>query len=134
MKHLFVYGSLMFDEVWNRLIKFPYEKLPAELEDYQRLIVRGETYPGLIENPLSKTQGVLVLNLKQKDLMLLDRFEGAYYQRKSVIVNAVGQTYSAEVYVFKQMYKNLLSEKEWNEGIFKRQGLRVFVKRYGGWK
>ena len=132
MKHLFVYGSLMFEPVWKKLVKPSNTKQCAVLCAYQALVVRGETYPGLVANAESETQGVLVLNVNDRDLQRLDRFEGKYYQRISVTVKSHGKNYPAQVYIFKQRYKFLLSSKLWDAGKFKKHGLKLFLRRYGG--
>ena len=49
MKNTFVYGSLMFDAVWDALIKNRYRKVAARLDGYTRVCIRGEVYPALVE-------------------------------------------------------------------------------------
>lgn len=46
-QHLFTYGSLMFENVWRRVVSGRYRSTPATLHGYRRQRVRGEDYPAL---------------------------------------------------------------------------------------
>ena len=132
MRHLFVYGSLMFDEVWGRLVKTRYEKLTTELHGYRRLKVKGDFYPGLVKSGNAITAGVLILNVKQQDISTLDRFEGEYYKRVSVEIVAKDNEYRAEVYLFKNKFKHLLTNTEWDVHSFREKNIQLFLARYRG--
>ena len=47
MPHVFTYGSLMFDAVWNLVVKGEYEKSTATLANYIRRAVINEEYPAV---------------------------------------------------------------------------------------
>ena len=123
---------MSIESVWSRLAKSPVKKRYAILEDYQALVVRGETYPGLVARSGTETQGILILNVSHRDLQRLDKFEGKYYQRISMMVNHNHKTYLTEVYVFKQRYQFLLGTNPWDVEYFKRRGLKLFIRRYRG--
>jgi gamma-glutamylcyclotransferase (GGCT)/AIG2-like uncharacterized protein YtfP len=130
MKHLFVYGSLMFDEVLSPLVKGHYKKSAAELRGYTRMALRGECYPGLIARQQGRVQGILILHISTADLLLLDEFEGSYYKRIPVTVYCENEPVNAETYVFRDRFRHLLSESEWCPETFRRRFLRKFVDRY----
>lgn len=133
MINTFVYGSLMFDPVWNVLIKNRYNKIDASLNGYKRVTVKGEVYPGLIESAEHAVNGVLVLDVAKADIVELDRFEGEYYYRHGVKVEALdGRLYQAETYVFRPHYRYLLSSSIWNVKLFREQGIKTFLAEYRG--
>lgn len=134
MNNVFVYGSLMFDEVWDRLVQKPYKKLDANLAGYKRLRVCDEDYPGLVKFSAGDVDGKLYLNVTEHDLARLDHFEGEYYKRESVIVRVGVEEYPAEVFVFCRVYRHLLCESEWSVGHFARKGLHRFLSRYTGFQ
>ena len=130
MKNIFVYGTLMFDEVWQQLIPNRYSKIDAELEDYIRLKVREENYPGIIPSGGSKVTGELIFNVSKEDIKQLDIFEGEYYQRDQVTVISGTTTFQAETYVFRKRYHSLLSNEVWEVETFKKSGLSSFLASY----
>lgn len=133
MIDMFVYGTLMFDPVWDVLISSRYRKVDATLEGYARLRVRGEVYPGLVACDGKCVCGILVRGVAYADVQLLDRFEGDDYSRKPVTVScAGGQVRSAQAYVFRDERRFKLSQLEWRVEDFGRDGLEKFMAEYSG--
>ena len=133
--NIFIYGSLMFDRVWDVLIRCAYSKTAARLYGYRRLCVKNEDYPGLIEYRHAHVDGVLVCSVMPPDIIVLDRFEGEYYCRKKVkVVSANGEEIDAETYVFREEYRGLLTKTEWSLDHFRRHGIDRFVDEYAGFK
>lgn len=130
MKDLFVYGTLMFDEVWQRLIRNKYKRTPAILPHFQRLAIKNETYPAIIRAMNSNTHGILVHHVSCSDIKLLDRFEGKYYRRIPVIVNATNKKYPADVYVINNRFRKILTDREWLPEKFSKQHIDRFLSRY----
>lgn len=131
MKNIFVYGSLMFEEVWNQLAQTHYNKIDAQLSGFTRLKVKGEEYPGIIPSSGKEVIGKLYLDVCASDIEQLDIFEGEFYQRSQVIVLSDKNEYVADTYIFKPKYQTLLSGKEWDVGLFKDKGLQKFLAKYG---
>ena len=133
MINTFVYGSLMFDAVWDALIRNGYRKQAARLDGYTRLCVKDEVYPGLVASDTGSVEGVLVEGVSKADILLLDRFEGEYYVRKPVtVITRGGESWSAETYVFNEAFRFLLSDAEWSAEEFGEYGIRKFMIEYGG--
>ena len=129
MKNLFVYGSLMFEEVWCQLLKGSFHKKAAILHDYQRLKVTGQYYPGIRKAPGSQVNGILIMHLNHKQLRLLDTFESHYYKRKSVFVCTDShEQYRCETYLFKPKYTHLLSKSPWDAEEFRTRFLHSFLR------
>jgi len=133
MTNAFIYGSLMFDLVWDSLIETKYQKINTRLDSYRRVCVRGETYPGLIYSGAGCVDGLLVLNVSNADMVVRDRFEDEYYSRQRVTVETrVGELYDAETYVFRCKYQNLLGTAEWSIEEFRDSGIGDFMAGYEG--
>ena len=134
-QNIFIYGSLMFDRVWDVLIRDAYSKTAASLYDYRRVCVKQEDYPALIEFKDAHVNGILVLGIMTPDIIVLDRFEGEYYCRKKVkAVSVSGEEINAETYVFREEYRGLLTKTEWSVDHFRRHGIDRFVDEYAGFK
>lgn len=100
--HIFTYGSLMFPEVWTRVVRGRYRSRPARLPDHVRFAVRSASYPGIVPRPDACVDGVLYLDVESADLALLDRFEGPEYDRRPVAVSCgEGNRIEAETYVYR---------------------------------
>ena len=130
MKHLFVYGSLMFDDVLNQLVNKQYKRVKAEIHGFQCLQVKGEVYPALVKMVSESTRGLLVLNISQEDIKVLDEFEGEYYFRSTETINTGQAIYEADVYLFKDEYRDLLLEEQWDACCFQRRVIQRFLKCY----
>lgn len=131
MKNLFVYGSLMYAPVWQRLITQRYLNRNACLHGYQRYLVKHETYPGIIPTGKGKVEGRLVMNLRSRDIRKLDRFEGDYYRRMPLTVSTTkGARFRAEAYVIKPRYYKLLSNQHWDACEFETNQIQIFLSRY----
>lgn len=81
LTNVFTYGSLMFPEVWSRVVRGAYRAAPATLQDCARFAIVGETYPGMIEQPHASVAGIVYFDVAADDLAALDAFEGGDYQR-----------------------------------------------------
>ena len=119
-RNVFTYGSLMFADVWTRVVAGRYESLAAALHGHARLQVRDETYPGMIEDVDAIVNGVLYLNVDADDLERLDHFEGVDYERRSVtVVDARGTSHEAQTYVYRQVDR--LLTLTWDPDTFAMQ-------------
>ncbi|KAF5382163.1 hypothetical protein D9615_004388 [Tricholomella constricta] len=103
MASAFFYGTLMHPKVLQRVIKHEGAELeicPAVLLDYTRHKVKRAEYPGIIpyeqgrilcerelELEEKSVRGTLVAGLSEKDIKLLDIFEGSEYVRKGIDVH-----------------------------------------------
>ena len=126
--NVFTYGSLMFDEVWRRVVAGDYERTQATLADHRRFAVRGETYPGVIAMPGGRVDGIVYRDVSVADLARLDAFEGAPYQRRSVTLELAGAALLAEVYAMRDPGR--LAATDWDVAAFAREGMHVFIATY----
>jgi gamma-glutamylcyclotransferase (GGCT)/AIG2-like uncharacterized protein YtfP len=131
--HVFAYGSLMIPAVMRAVTGRDFLSIPAFLRDHARYRVRGESYPGIIQEKGSMTPGILYFDLDHDALKRLDDFEGAWYERIPVRTETgEGKILKAETYLFKLEYIGLLTKDPWDLETFEKNHLRTFMKNYKG--
>ena len=96
---IFVYGTLLFSEVWQALIHRTPDMRFAVLDDYERYAVFERLYPGLVGKEKASTQGMLVVDLCAEEIEIVDSYEGGDYTKIGVDVLCEGETKSALVYI-----------------------------------
>ncbi len=118
--NIFTYGSLMFAEVWTRVVTGDYRSVRARLDGYARFEVRDQTYPGMVAQANSQVAGVLYLDVDDADLARLDHFEGDDYQRVAHEVACEdGFARAAETYVYR--LHDCLLKTSWQPETFAMQ-------------
>lgn len=131
MTHLFTYGSLMFEDVWSKLVRGTYRSQKATLPHYVRRCVSGEDYPVIFEGKESVC-GVVYQDVSDDDMRLLDAFEGEFYERVCVNVFHEKEVIAAQAYVLKSAYFNIIDPKPWSEEAFAKEGIKRFLANYKG--
>ena len=115
--HVFTYGSLMFPEVWNRVVRGSYRAERARLDGHGRFEIVGETYPGMVMLDGASVEGVLYFDVEAADIAALDAFEGDQYRRANVQVRLdSGATVQAGTYIYLLAQK--LSDSPWRPEAF----------------
>lgn len=115
---LFVYGSLLFDDVFRAVTGRSAVCEPAVLPDHARYRVRGASYPAVVPETGAETNGVVYAALDADTMAALDRFEGDMYTRERVVVRlAAGQQRHVETYVFASHLHDLLERLPWDPAV-----------------
>ncbi|RZI44596.1 gamma-glutamylcyclotransferase [Herbaspirillum sp. HC18] len=118
--HVFTYGSLMFPEVWQRVVRGRYRSAPAVAAGFGRYEISGETYPGMIVQAGCTVCGVVYFDVTPQDLEALDYFEGIEYRRDEIAVALdSGETVPAYTYIY--LLPQKLSESPWLPEAFQMQ-------------
>ena len=132
MKNIFVYGSLMYDEVWNQIVQGFHEKVKAEIIGYKRLKIKNANYPGLVKGK-GTVQGLVWLNVSQSNIKNLDLFEGEFYKRVEGIATDINNNrIIVDFYLIQDLYLSILEDIEWDEEEFQDNGLEIFLQNYVG--
>ena len=126
----------MFKRVWTVVVAGTYQKTNARLFGYQRRKIRGEAYPALVPGAADdRVDGVVYLNVGQRDAVRLDRFEGAFYSKiKESCSLPDGSRISAWVYVFREEFADLVEDRTWDPVWFEKNGLHAFTTAYQGYR
>jgi gamma-glutamylcyclotransferase (GGCT)/AIG2-like uncharacterized protein YtfP len=99
--NIFTYGSLMFPQVWEKVVRRQYHSAQAELAGHARYAVAGETYPGMVPMPGQTVRGVVYFDVAASDIAALDAFEGSAYKREDVQARLdSGETVAVATYIY----------------------------------
>ncbi len=131
MINLFTYGSLMYSEVWQKIVTGQYQSQAASLSGFARYGVKSQSYPGIKPKSQAITSGLIYFNLNQADLGQLDRFEGDYYQRQTHLCKLItGQEIEADCYVLKPEFYSICNNQPWSVEKFEQSGIQAFLDEY----
>ncbi|RJG07527.1 gamma-glutamylcyclotransferase [Noviherbaspirillum cavernae] len=118
--NIFTYGSLMFPEVWEKVVRGKYRSTQAVAPDHARFAIRGETYPGMVTAPGQTVAGVVYFDVTPDDVAALDIFEGTPYRRDVLQVRlAGGETLAADTYIYLDTAQ--LADAPWEPDAFQMQ-------------
>ena len=130
MNNLFVYGTLMFSEIAQRVIGLSSTE-KAELEDFARykIIMNGEElfYPAVKPETGKTTNGILFRELTSEQINQLDIFEGTDYRRKKTMIKTDTGGIQAWVYIWNNPPGSILAG-EWNPQHFYESLLNDFIR------
>lgn len=113
---LFVYGTLMAEEVISTLLGRVPDHQPASLAGYRRHPVRGHVFPGMIPGQATdRTDGLLIDGLSEVEMESLDWFEDKEYTRRVLEVQiACGQRVPTQTYVWTNPVGELETDRPWS--------------------
>lgn len=126
---LFAYGSLMFPAVLEAVAGVARSPCRARLTGHARFLVRGESYPAIVEAPGAVTVGVVYADLPAEALVRLDRFEGSFYERRIVDIDLAGdgKARTAFAYVVPDSGRNWVGEAAFDPAVFERDHLAAWL-------
>ncbi|MGK5559209.1 gamma-glutamylcyclotransferase family protein [Actinomadura kijaniata] len=76
---LFVYGTLRYPEVLRALLGRVPDLSPASAKGWRVRALPGVVYPGLVPDPASTAEGLLMTGLTDAERHLIDIYEGDLY-------------------------------------------------------
>ncbi|CAL9768090.1 unnamed protein product [Musa acuminata subsp. burmannicoides] len=86
---VFVYGTLLADEVVRVLLKRVPPSSPAILHNYHRFSIKGRVYPAILPIDCKNVAGEVLRGITDQELDVLDSFEDVEYERRAVEVSLV---------------------------------------------
>lgn len=128
---MFVYGTLMSDAITRALLGRRVDRKPAVLNGFKRFHVKDEAYPAIVRWENSTVSGMVLLDLKEDELMVLDVYEESDYKRIQVEVHMEEEDgticpIQTQVYAFPEWSNDL--EGEWNYDQFCECHLDEYVQ------
>ncbi|XP_062224097.1 AIG2-like protein D [Phragmites australis] len=85
--NVFVYGTLMAEEVVRVLLGRAPPSSPALLPDHQRFSIKGRVYPTILPVNSHEANGKVFRGVTDRELNVFDMFEDEEYVRKTVEVS-----------------------------------------------
>lgn len=131
---LFVYGTLMADEVVKVLLHRVPERRPAVLKGYARHRIKQQVFPALTPAaPDESVQGSVLSGLSEQELVVLDEYEDVdYYRTTERPALEDGSSTEAYVYVWQEEMRSLLDEGvPWDYEEFRQRHLPAYLNMTG---
>ncbi|KAM7464203.1 hypothetical protein LguiA_032324 [Lonicera macranthoides] len=116
--NVFVYGSLLADDVVRALLNRIPHSSPAVLNDLYS--IKGRVYPAILPVEKKKVNGRVLLGITDPELNILDAFEDFEYERRIVDVSLMGRSENlqANAYVWSNSSDpNLYGEWDFEAGF-----------------
>ncbi|KAK9099687.1 hypothetical protein Scep_023117 [Stephania cephalantha] len=106
LNSVFVYGSLLADEVVRLLLKRVPLSSPATLPNFHRFSIKGRIYPAIKPVENNKVTGRVLLGVTDPELEVLDIFEDVEYERRLVDVTLIDRYEKLDAYAYVWVDKN----------------------------
>ncbi|KAK3439700.1 hypothetical protein EUGRSUZ_C03983 [Eucalyptus grandis] len=116
---VFVYGSLLVDDVVRALLNRVPPSSPALLPDFHRFSIKGRVYPAILPLPKHTVSGKVLMGITVPELDMLDTFEDVEYTRTTVQVTLLDSSdkLEAEAYVWSDKHDpNLYGDWDFEAG------------------
>ena len=131
--NIFTYGTLMIPDVMCAVTTREFRFIDVILRGYARFMVKGASYPGIIQVTDAITEGIIYFDVDELSLERLDEFEGDLYQRIPIQAETErGKILNAATYVIKPEYRDYLSLQKWDVEEFVQNSLAAFLNTYQG--
>ena len=133
LNNIFVYGSLMYSEVWDKIVSESYLNCAATIKGYERFAIQNEVYPAVIKSKGSEVEGLIWKDVNDEDLARLNEFEGEYYVLQSEkAIDDQGSLIPVCFYLLKSQYHSILKNENWDIQRFESKNLPLFISSYAG--
>ncbi|KAH6790956.1 AIG2-like induced family protein [Perilla frutescens var. frutescens] len=100
ISNVFVYGSLLADDVVRALLGRVPSSSPAVLPHHKRFSIKGRVYPAIVPVEDKKVVGKVLLGITPPELHILDEFEDVEYERATVDVLVKDDSEKLEAYTY----------------------------------
>ncbi|XP_041019386.1 AIG2-like protein D [Juglans microcarpa x Juglans regia] len=102
LHNVFVYGSLLADDVVKVLLKRVPPSSSAILHGFHRFSIKGRVYPAILPVENKKVTGKVLSGITNPELYILDAFEDVEYERRTVEVSLmdISEKLQAHTYVW----------------------------------
>jgi len=128
MATLFGYGTLSIPEIVKCLTGGSLPTVPGTARGYARYRMKGRTYPGIIAEPHSYTEGVLYEELDAHALEIFNAYEDDIYETRIVPVATRTRIVQAIAYVVPPDNAQLLSRDSWDAQDFMEQHGKRYLR------
>jgi len=121
---LFIYGTLLDDDLRQIVLGRPIENAPAVLNGYACKSVAGRLFPALEPQPDAQTLGAVIQGLTEPDLRAIDFYlDAALFARMPTKISLNGQIVQAVVHL--PCDPRLLLEGDWSLSEHRALALQV---------
>ncbi|XP_024460314.1 AIG2-like protein D isoform X3 [Populus trichocarpa] len=118
--NVFVYGSLLADDVVRALLSRIPQSSPAILNGYHRFSIKGRVYPAILPVENKKVSGKVLHGITDPELYILDEYEDVEYERVTVDVSLMDNSNKTQALAYVWSDKN--DPNLYGEWDFEAQG------------
>ncbi|KAM0059341.1 putative gamma-glutamyl cyclotransferase [Helianthus debilis subsp. tardiflorus] len=126
---VFVYGSLLADDVVQALLNRLPQVSPAILNGYHRFSIKGRDYPAILPVENKKVTGRVLTGLSATELDILDMYEDDKYDKRVVDVSLLDASEVLQAYAY--VWGNNTDPDlygEWDFEEFKESKLKDYLE------
>ncbi|KAK1438229.1 hypothetical protein QVD17_04035 [Tagetes erecta] len=126
---VFVYGSLLADDVVQILLNRVPQTSPAILNNYHRFSIKGRVYPAILPVENKKVTGRVLIGLSGTELDILDMYEDDEYDKRVVNVSLLDASEVLQAYTY--VWGNSTDPDlygDWDFEEFKESKLKDYVE------
>lgn len=127
MESLFVYGTLCFSEITEKLTGKNFQTECAVLKGYRRRRVAGADYPAIVVDSQSEVDGIILKDVDKRSLAIISFYEGEYYSIKRLKVTINNQLTEVSVFVWNSAISELENE-DWDREYFMKNSFSVYIE------
>ena len=129
MISVFTYGTLEIPEVMETVTGQSFTSFDATVHGFVRYLLQGKIYPGMTRDPGASTLGRVYVDMNERALTLLDKFEDEIYVRELLEINVhTGGSHKAFAYLIPQEIRELLSSEPWNKHEFLSMHFNLYIQ------
>ena len=132
LSKIFVYGTLMVDEVLSRLGLKINSKFEARLNQYHRVCIQGADYPvAVLTGQQQDYIHGTVIEVNSSDLSMMDFYEeiqdGIYLRCPVKVYESKGQPHDVQIYLKGPNMQGVQIEKVWSLDYFVQKILKKYL-------
>jgi len=131
--NLFAYGTLMFPEIWERVVGGEFRHVPATVHGFSVYRAAGQLFPVMVAaGEHDSVAGIVIYDPTAAELATLDAYESEIYERIDVsAVLADGRIERAQAYLLPAAMRHLASREAWTADWFRREAMAAYMKQCG---
>ncbi|MFG1997842.1 gamma-glutamylcyclotransferase family protein [Spirillospora sp. NPDC048911] len=124
---LFVYGTLRFPAVLDVLLGRVPDLTPATAIGWRVRALPGVVYPGLVADPESVAEGLLMTGLTAAEQRLLDEYESGLYELTPLPLEDGREAWG-------YVWKDATEPYDWDPEYFAEHELDTYAKDCRSWR
>ena len=125
---LFVYGTLCFPEIVEKLTGKSFQSRQAVLKGFHRRRVKNADYPAIVKNDNSEVKGILFHDVDDLSFQIINFYEGDDYRIEELEVNVKDGFAKANVFIWNSDC-NELENTDWNPNDFLKNNFKNYTEK-----
>ena len=133
--NLFAYGTLMFPEIWNRVVgraDQEFRRQPASVRGMAVYRAAGEDFPVLVAGHADDVaRGLVLFDLPEDVVAALDEYESDFYERVEVTATLDdGAIVPAQAYVLPDEHRAAATDERWTAEWFREEAMADYIQKF----